>query len=457
MSHYLLASTPLVGHVAPLVAVARDLTARGHEVTMLTGSRFAPSIRAAGAQPLRLDGVADFDERELDTYLPHADRYHGIGLSRYQLTQTFVRPMPEQWRGLRAALDAAPVDAILVDNFFLGALPLLVGQRRQRPPVLAVGVGPLAQFSRNTAPPNSGFAPSWSHAGMLRNRAMNSFARRVLFRSLQRYAIGLYSEMTESPVPPGFPFVLDVAASFDSYLHLGPREFEYPLDDLLPTVRFVGPIDTSRSIPAPEMPSWWNDIDKSRPIIHVTQGTLANSDFDSLVRPAATALADWNVTVVASTGGRPVETLGRLPDNCRAAEFLPYDQLLPATSAIISNGGYGTVMLAHAHGVPAVIAPGAEDKPEVAARVAFHGTGIDLRTDSPTHSQIRNAVARVLDDSSYRQAAATLSSALSQYAPLESIAQALEHASSHGDERNHPVGGRSRLCTSRAGLRAARR
>ena len=165
------------------------------------------------------------------------------------------------------------------------------------------------------------------------------------------------------------------------------------------------------------------------------------------------ALADMNVTVVASTGGRPVETLGQLPDNCRAAEFLPYDQLLPATSTIISTGGYGTVMLAHAHGVPAVIAPGAEDKPEVAARVAFHGTGIDLRTGTPTHSQIRDAVARVLDDSSYRQAAATLSSALSQYAPLESIAHALEHPSRH----DHPVGGRSRLCTSRAGLRAARR
>ena len=133
---------------------------------MLTGSRFSPSIRAAGAEPVPLEGVADFDERELDSYLPDAERYRGIALSRYQLTQTFVRPMPEQWRALLAVLDVTRFDSILVDNFFLGALPLLVGERGQRPPVLAVGVGPLAQFSRNTAPPNSGFAPSWSHAGL---------------------------------------------------------------------------------------------------------------------------------------------------------------------------------------------------------------------------------------------------------------------------------------------------
>ena len=457
MSNYLLASTPLVGHVAPLVAVARDLTARGHEVTMLTGSRFSPSIRAAGAEPVPLEGVADFDERELDSYLPDAERYRGIALSRYQLTQTFVRPMPEQWRALRAVLDVTRFDSILVDNFFLGALPLLVGERGQRPPVLAVGVGPLAQFSRNTAPPNSGFAPSWSRAGMLRNRAMNFFAQRVLFRSLQQYALGLYGQMTDSPVPLDFPFVLDVAAAFDSYLHLGPREFEYPLDDLLPNVRFVGPIDTSRSIPAPAMPGWWDDLDRSRPIIHVTQGTVANSDFDSLVRPTAMALADMDVTVVASTGGRPVEAVGPLPDNCRAAEFLPYDQLLPATSAIVTNGGFGTIMLSLAHGVPAVVAPGAEDKPEVAARVAFHGTGIDLRTATPTHAQIREAVADVLDDTDYRRHAAAISSALSQYDALESIAHALERASSHAAEQDEHVRRRSRLCTSRTGVRAARR
>lgn len=137
---------------------------------MLTGSRFADAASAAGAEPVALDGQADFDERDLDSYLPDAPRLSGLALSRYQLSQTFIRPMPQQWRSIKDLLQQESIDAILVDNFFLGVLPLLLGPRSGRPPVLALGIGPLAQFSRNTTPAAMGFAPSWSKLGVLRTR-----------------------------------------------------------------------------------------------------------------------------------------------------------------------------------------------------------------------------------------------------------------------------------------------
>lgn len=65
-----------------------------------------------------------------------------------------------------------------------------------------------------------------------------------------------------------------------------------------------------------------------------------------------------------------------------------------------------------AHGPPLVVGRASKDKPEVAARVAWCGAGIDLRTGQPGESAIRSAVPGVLPDPSYRARSADLIEAL---------------------------------------------
>ena len=113
-----------------------------------------------------------------------------------------------------------------------------------------------------------------------------------------------------------------------------------------------------------------------------------------------------------ATGGRPVADLGPLPANARAAEFLPYAELFAVTDVFVTNGGYGGVQFALAHGVPVVIAPGKEDKVEVAARVVWSGTGVNLRRQRPTGARVRRGVRRVLADPSFRTAAARIGTEL---------------------------------------------
>ena len=72
---------------------------------------------------------------------------------------------------------------------------------------------------------------------------------------------------------------------------------------------------------------------------------------------------------------------------------------------MVTNGGYGGVHYALAHSIPLVVAGGGEDKPEVAARVAWSGTGVNLRTGRPKPEAIRHAVREVLDNPRYRTAA----------------------------------------------------
>ena len=81
----------------------------------------------------------------------------------------------------------------------------------------------------------------------------------------------------------------------------------------------------------------------------------------------------------------------------------------------MTNGGYGGVQTALAHGVPLVVAGRSEDKMEVSARVAWSGAGISLGTDTPTEDRIGDAVHTVLTVPSYREAARRLRDSYTRY------------------------------------------
>ncbi|WP_069385561.1 glycosyltransferase [Cellulosimicrobium cellulans] len=404
MASVLLCSTPVHAHVTPLLAVARGLVARGHDVRFLTGARFADAVRAAGARHLTLPRAADFDDRRLDQHFPGREGRTGIDAIRYDMLEIFVGPGVAQHRAVLEALAAEPADAVLVEPLFLGALGLAATPRTARPPLLALGIFPLGLTSDRTAPFGLGLTPARGSLGVLRNRAL----QRVVERSLapaQRAADDLVRATGHDPLPGLF---LSWPSHADVVVQLTVEEFEYPRPDVATPVRFVGPPAPSGTTPATELPDWWGDLDGGRPVVHVTQGTVANADPGQLLLPTLHALAGEDVLVVAATGGRPVETLGDLPANARAAEYLPYELLLPRTSAYVTNGGYGGVHHALRHGVPLVVAGRTEDKAEVAARVAWSGAGVRLRTNAPRPARVRRAVRRVLDDPSYARASTRL-------------------------------------------------
>jgi UDP:flavonoid glycosyltransferase YjiC (YdhE family) len=151
-------------------------------------------------------------------------------------------------------------------------------------------------------------------------------------------------------------------------------------------------------------------------VVHVTQGTL-NVDPDELLRPALTGLTRGGAAamgrrpvVVLATGGGAA--LGDMRDGAFAADFLPYGRILEDVDAVVSNGGYGTVLATLAAGVPLVIAGSAIDKPDIARRVAWAGAGIDLKTGRPTPAQVRDAVATVLGDPAYRRRASEIGASI---------------------------------------------
>lgn len=82
--------------------------------------------------------------------------------------------------------------------------------------------------------------------------------------------------------------------------------------------------------------------------------------------------------------------------------------------------------------MPLVVAGDSEDKPEVAARVAWAGAGINLGTGRPTGSQIREAVRAVLTNPRYRQRAQALCAAFARHNARNEIAELVEGLAADG-------------------------
>jgi MGT family glycosyltransferase len=406
MPSYLLCAPPIYGHVAPLVAVGRGLAARGNDITLLTGAKYRELVTEAGLTFAPLPADVDFDDAQLDGLLGEANAARGVAAIRKGMIAMFVRVIPGQHRALLALLEEGRFDAVLSESAFTGVAPYVELPRAERLPVVGLATTPVTLTSVDAAPFGAALPPGRGPLGHLRDRALTAAIRPGLTRPLRRAVDAVLAEIGAAPSRTDtfdFPYL-----SFDELFQLSVPALEYPRRELPDTVRFVGPLRGAvGSAHDAALPDWWSDLQDGRPVVHVTQGTIDNADPGRLIAPTLRALADEDVLVVATTGGRPVEELerafgGPLPANARVAVFVPHDLLLPLCDAVVTNGGFGGVQRMLAHGLPLVVAGSTEDKPEVAARVAWAGCGRDLRTGTPRPEAIRRAVRDVLTTPSYR-------------------------------------------------------
>ncbi|MBV8068848.1 MAG: hypothetical protein JO270_03010 [Acidobacteriaceae bacterium] len=196
--------------------------------------------------------------------------------------------------------------------------------------------------------------------------------------------------------------------------------------DVPSSIRFVGPM-LPKSPADFQKPGWWTKLDESRPVVLVTQGTIANEDPSQLVEPALAGLSHEDVMIVVANGGRdPNGVYSHIPANAIVERFIPFNEILPKVDVFVTNGGYGGVNQALSMGVPVIVAGTTEDKPAVAARLAWSGAGINLETDRPTPDQVRTAVLMILRDGSFRRRARMLQTSFAQYDALNEITQAVE-------------------------------
>jgi len=398
----LIASTPGTGHLNPLLAIGRILITEGHEVVGLSCNALRERIEGIGAGFHPLPAGADFDLRDIISVVPELKNIPpGPQWLRVAIQRLFVDTIPAQHKGLQQVLRDFPADVIIGDDMIFGVLPMLLGPRSKRPPIVLCGTSILHWRRQDGAPLFAGLPPATSQAQLEEYAAISQEHDRIvnqpLARRLKELGIGPLST-------PLFESVVELA---DAYMQLTVPSFEFPRD-MPPSVHFIGalPIIPNQA----PLPSWAPELDGSRKVVLVTQGTVANHDFGLLIAPTLAALANEpDLLVVVTAGGRPIDAIpGPIPSNARLASYLPFEWVLPKVDVFVTNGGYGSVNQAMSFGIPLVTAGLTEDKADVNARVAWSGVGIDLATNEPTLQALRDAIRTVLDEPKHRSRASLM-------------------------------------------------
>lgn len=403
MASILVAATATPGHVYPLLDIGEYLVSRGHVLHFLAGNLFRDAVEKRGIHFVPFDPAVDFDYRNLHEnfpdrdLMPPDDEQMALALREY-----FAGAVPVHDQCVRGFIAQHQPDLILIENTFYGLLPLLGEPLELRPPVLCVGVTPLSYSSIDSVFYGPRVPPEVRPAHLTREQWIGTHTAKLV-RDVD-------NSFNHALVAHGYPpmngsFSDAMILGADQFLQLSTEAFEYARDDLPDHVQFVGPLrDTEISPPRDDHP-----VGNDRPIVLVTQGTLANVDLEQLIAPAIRAFANQPVHVLVALGGRPADVLPiTLPDNTQLIDFADFAYWLARATVLVSNGGYGSLQKALAHGIPVIVVGTGEDKKEAATRVAWTGCGIDLKTSHPTPDALLCALNNILHNALYRWRAAVI-------------------------------------------------
>lgn len=412
MARVLVSTIGSKSHILPFTPVVRELMSRGHRVLWLCDEACRDLIEGSGAdfRPTKRAPPT----RDIVEALKDVRGWERAGAVAEQL---LVRPVAGLIEDFRDALAEFPADLVLADSFCFAARFV---SEAGGPPWAILNVTVCMAWTSDVGPHGPGFPPARSALGRLRNRA-------ILSRIVRSAYARPYDELDSIRAGLGLP-PLERKHIFDHlvspFLLLQPCTplFEYPRRPFPASLRFIGPLlpQAGDDFSPPE---WWAELDSGKPVVLLTQGTVANSG-RALIQAAAAALADEDLLVVLTTGGSSACLPESLPANFRVAEYIPYAAILPKVSAFVTNGGYGAVNAALAHGVPIVGAGDTEEKPEICARVAWSGAGIDLRSGAPGAAELKAAVRALLSDPRYKARAAAIKA---DYAAHDAPREACDH------------------------------
>lgn len=407
---------PMAGHVGPVSGLVAELVRRGHDVRVYTGSRYRQRFGALGARFVPWSAAQEYDENDLGASWPmarHAGLRRGIALVR----EGFIGTAPDQVRDLIEELDREPTDVLVADPMSFGGI--LTAELRDLPWAML-----------NVLPFNQGFESA--PAGFRVNPARGDLGRqrdRLLWGMYRLMTAPFHRAYNQARVEVGLrkdarPYG---RALFSDWLVVatGCPGLDVPRPDLADVVHFVGRVP-SAGTSYPSAPEAWPES-SDRPLVLVTQGT-SDVDPDELLQPTLVGLGDLDVDVLATGGQRGRTDVGLAPPaNARVVDLIDFAAVLPRTAVMVTNGGWGGVLAGLSVGVPLVVAPGgAADKPEIAARVAQFGVGVNLKKRRVKPAAVAAAVSEVLGNPSYAQRAQGVATELGRLGGAASAADLLE-------------------------------
>ncbi|MFJ8724839.1 activator-dependent family glycosyltransferase [Streptomyces sp. NPDC093269] len=157
----------------------------------------------------------------------------------------------------------------------------------------------------------------------------------------------------------------------------------------------------------------WLHTPPQRPRVVLSLGVSRRKIFGKYsgfpMREFFDSVSALDIEVVATLNSRQLDTVGTLPGNVRAVEYVPLNQVLPTSSAIIHHGGGGTFASAVAFRVPQLVMPLVMWDEMVTGRyVADMGAGLVADPDALEVAGLHKQLVRLLEEPSFQLGARAL-------------------------------------------------
>ncbi|WP_370934847.1 nucleotide disphospho-sugar-binding domain-containing protein [Amycolatopsis sp. cg13] len=156
------------------------------------------------------------------------------------------------------------------------------------------------------------------------------------------------------------------------------------------------------------IPSWVLEKPE-RPRVMLTLGISNRQTLgveETSVGDLLDGLADLDIEVIATLNAEQLASVRAIPDNVRAVDFVPMNELLASCSAIVHQGGGATIGNAVVNGVPQLVIPGTtwSERGSAVAQVK-RGNGLLVDLEDVTPASVRDGVCRLLEEPSFRECA----------------------------------------------------
>jgi UDP:flavonoid glycosyltransferase YjiC (YdhE family) len=368
MARFLFVVPPLTGHVNPTVAVGRELARRGHRTAWAAYPRLVEPLLDPGAELIRLGD--DLPDEMIEATRARATALRGVAALEF-LWRDFLVPLAVAMvPGVEEAVDRFEPDVLVVDQqAFAGAV---VARRRGLP---------WATSATTSAELVDPFAALPKIGEWVREQLVE----------LQR-KVGVEGEIGETDLR----FSEHLVLAFTTEALAGPPAGLPPGTG---PVAMVGP----SIAPGDERGDFpWDWLAGDDPVVLVTLGTVSAAAGGRFFAAAAEAGAagGWRAVVVAPAG-----TLPDAPPSVLVRPHVPQLAQLDHLAAVVCHAGHNTVCESLSRARPLVVAPIRDDQPIVADQVVRCGAGVRVRFARAGSREVGGAVAAVLHDPSYQDAA----------------------------------------------------
>jgi UDP:flavonoid glycosyltransferase YjiC (YdhE family) len=390
------------GDIHPYMAIALELQARGHVPVIATMAGYREKIEGAGLEffPVRPD-IPVPDEQNTELIEKIMEPKTG---SRF-LTEGLVFPaVRDSYEDLVKAVAGAD---LLVTHPAAPAGPL-VG-RKLRLPWISTVLAPLSFFSAHDMP----VPPFWQWTSKLRvlgPRFTRFFLDTMMSTYKAKAVVAFRDELglsdTGNPMFYGQHSPRLVLALFSSVF--GQRQPDWPPQAEITGFCFYD--GHHQSAMPPELDRFL--AAGPSPIVF-TLGSSAvwvARDFYQESIEAARRLGRRAVLLLGGERNR----LATLPEGMIAADYAPYESLLPRASAVVHHGGVGTTSQGLLAGVPTLIVPFAFDQSDNAEHARRLGTSRTVYRDKYRAPWVAKELNELLTRPEYQRNAQEVSRQLKQ-------------------------------------------